>query len=230
MKRSNFTARLTAMPYKQAKRMMRIAQIMIVALFITIMTSTAVVAWLLFTSSNKLPFAIALVLLAVASFFGGRLHGGIHEAGRLLTSEPPTFDINIPSKALVAVPYSSVTGIQELANYLTNGKQFSGSISYQEIALPSDSVQVAFLKQECMDASEQLSRIHSAAKAGAKIILIAHMAEGLSPDAETSLRSSVKQLCSDLDVTVINEEYNRSALCHYEHSIELRHTSRESKT
>lgn len=225
MKRSNFTAKLAAMPHKQAKRMMCIARIMIVALFITIMTSTAVVAWLLFTSSNKLPFAIALVLLAVASFFGGRLHRGIHEGGCLLTSAPPTFNINIPSNALVAVPYSSVTGIRELANYLINGKQFSGSICYEGIALPSDTVQVAFLNQECMDASKQLSRIHLAAKAGAKIILIAHMAEGLSPDAEASLRSSVKQLCSDLDVTVINEEYNRSALRYYEYSIDLRHAT-----
>lgn len=163
-------------------------------------------------------------------FFGGRLHGGIHETGRLLASEPPTFNINIPPKALIAVPYSSVTGIRELAHFLTNRKPFSGSICYEGIALPSDSIQATFLNQECLDASEQLSRILSAAKAGAKIILIAHMTEGLSPDAEADLRSSVKQLCSDLDVTVINEEYNRSALCHYEHSIELRHTSREMKT
>lgn len=225
MKRSNFTAKLTAMPHKQAKRIMCIARITIVALFITIMTSTAVVAWLLFASSNKLPFAIVLVLLAVASFFGGRLHGGIHEAGRLLTSEPPTFSINIPSKTLVAVPYSPETGIRELANCLMNRKPFRGSICYQGAAIPNDSVHVAFLNQQCLDVSEQLDRITSAAKAGAKIILIAHMAEGLSPDAEASLRSSVKQLCSDLDVTVINEEYNRSALHHCEYSIDLSHTT-----
>lgn len=225
MKRSNFTAKLAAMPYKQAKRMMCIARIMIVALFITIMACTAVVAWLLFTSSNKLPFAIALIFLGVASFFGGRLHREIHEAGRLLTSAASTFNISIPSKALVAVPYSSVTGIRELTNFLINRKPFSGSICCKGIALPSDSVQAAFLNQECLDASEQLNRIHSAAKAGAKIILIAHMTEGLSPDAETHLRSSVKQLCSDLDVTVINEEYNRSALRSYEYSIDLRHAT-----
>lgn len=230
MKRNSFTAKLASMPYKKAKKVMCLARIMIVALFIAIMVSTAIVAWLFFTSSNKFPFAIVLILLGVASFFGGRLHREIHDAGCWLASEPPIFNISIPEKALVAIPYSPEIGIRELANCLMNRKPFRGSICYQEIALPSDSVQVAFLKQECMDASEQLSRIHSAAKAGAKIILIAHMAEGLSPDAETSLRSSVKQLCSDLDVTVINEEYNRSALCHYEHSIELRHTSRERKT
>lgn len=225
MKRSNFTAKLTAMPHKQAKRMMCIARIMIVALFITIMTSTAVVAWLLFTSSNKLPFATALILLGVASFFGGRLHGEIHEAARLMASEAPTFNFNIPLKALVAVPYSPETSIRELANCLMNGKPFWGSICYQGGAIPNDSVHIAFLNQQCLDVSEQLDRITSAAKAGAKIILIAHMAEGLSPDAEASLRSSVKQLCSDLDVTVINEEYNRSALRYYEYSIDLRHAT-----
>ena len=123
--------------------------------------------------------------------------------------ELPTFNINIPEKALVAIPYSPKDGIRKLADCLINRKPFLGSVRYQKIALPNDSVRVAFLDQQCLGVSEQLERIALAAKAGAKIILVAHIAEGLSPDAESRLYSSVKQLCSELDVTVINEEFQQ---------------------
>ena len=129
--------------------------------------------------------------------------------------------IHIPSKALVAIAYSPKNGIRELASCLINQKPFAGQIHYRGQLLPNKSVPVTFLGQECLDSLEQLDRIYAAAKAGARLVLISHMAEGLSPDAEEHLHNSVQQLCCEFDVTVINEEYNPSALHRYEYSIVL---------
>ena len=216
----HFSKKISALPYAKAKTIVRAAQIAIAVLFVSIMASTAITTWFLFTSPNKLFSLAVLVLLGVASFFGGRMHREVYEARIFLSSERYTFNLNIPEKTLAAIPYSPTAGIRNLAECLMEGKPFLGAVCYKELGLPNSSIAITFLNQELLDTSNQLKRINEAVNDGAKLILIAHMAEGLTPKAAKSLRAAVKQICLDYDVTVINEEYHRNNLRYYECSFD----------
>ena len=80
MKDSAFFESISQMPAAKAAAAVRRAGIGVLMLFITVIISSAVVSWLMFTSPVKLPFAIALVLLAIIAFLGGRMHREVHEA------------------------------------------------------------------------------------------------------------------------------------------------------
>lgn len=87
MKENRIIQRLLSLPQSKAKKVIRLAKIAIVALFIIVMASTAVVGWLLFTSPHKLISTLCLLILGFSSFYGGRLERYIHDAEQLITSK-----------------------------------------------------------------------------------------------------------------------------------------------
>lgn len=92
MKPYTFARKVSALADPQAKRIVLSAKIAIVLLFVFTMVSTGIMAWLLFTGPHKIICAIALCVLGVVSFFGGRLHREVHEANAILQAKHSVLD------------------------------------------------------------------------------------------------------------------------------------------
>lgn len=88
--------KILSLPLPKAKKIIGIAKIGVALLFITVMVCTAIAGWFLFTSPYKLVPVLCLIILGVVSFFGGRLHGYVHDTESHLATETQTFNLDIP--------------------------------------------------------------------------------------------------------------------------------------
>lgn len=151
-------------------------------------------------------------VIIVSVWTGALLHREVHEAGNSIQTETVRFAFEIPTNALVAIPYSLNCGIIHLAECLVGRKSFDGFIRYDGKDFPSGSATVAFLPQECFGVAAQLDRINSVIHDGVSLVLIPNMEEGLATDKAQVLRNSVKDLCKEKGVTVVNEVYHEHDL------------------